>query len=427
MKRQMDLLKKLAGQGVGRASEVLATPTRKPTDPPGHAGLQTGAVLATPTRKPAAPRESAFDALFPDAARLTGSGGKSCRLLRSELPIDGSVSRQGYRCPVAPFGGMPGPERLAELTGDPRWLAVDPERVIYLDTETTGLGTGAGTHAFLVGLGSFRGDRFVLEQYFMEDYDGESAMIEAIERVMDGAQGLVSYNGRTFDMPLLESRFRMQHRRPRFPALHLDLLHLSRRLWRQRLENCSLGTVEREILGIERLSDVPGALVPRIYFDYLEGHQPGQIVPVIDHHAQDIFSLGALLAAIAHAMAQPDDPRFAHAGDQWGLARIHLDHGRTDLALQRMEAAVLAARDENQGYHYSMQLAAHYRRLERLADAVDIWQARAAQCRPGRLEALVELAKHAEHRLSDPALALSVSSHFRALIARGLLLPLPAA
>lgn len=384
LQRQMTLLKKVEGKGIRRASEFFEARESAP-----------------PEKK-----ESPFETLFPDAARLSTASGESCRLLRSELPIDGTANRQGYRCPVAPFGGPPDPATLAELTGDARWRDVDPARVIYLDTETTGLGIGAGTHAFLVGLGSFSGDRFVLEQYFMEDYAAESALVEAVERVMDSAHALVSYNGRTFDVPLLESRFRMQRRRPRFPELHLDLLHFSRRLWRLRLENCTLGTVERDILGIERLSDVPGSMVPQIFFDFLDGKHPEQIVPVIDHHAQDIFSLGALLAAISQALTHPDDPRFAHTSDQWGLARIHLACDRMDQAIERMEAAVLAARDEDQGYHFSMQLACHYRRLGRVDDAVDIWQARSCQCRPGRIEALVELAKHAEHRLKDPTQAI---------------------
>jgi tetratricopeptide (TPR) repeat protein len=235
----------------------------------------------------------------------------------------------------------------------------------------------------------------------MEDYAGETALIEHLEAAMQEAGGLVTYNGRGFDLPLLESRWRMQRRRPRFPALHLDLLHYSRRLWRMVLPDCSLTTVESHVLGIHRISDVEGALVPRIYFDFLRGVRPERMVTVFDHHAQDIFTLAAQASAVIHAFKQPEDERFAAAEVQWGLARLYERLGRHLEAIRAMERAVLAARDEDFGYRLAMRLARAYRRRGRLDEAVAIWQARAPQCRPHRLEALVALAIHAEHTLKD--------------------------
>jgi uncharacterized protein YprB with RNaseH-like and TPR domain len=394
--RQLALLKQVEGRGVSRASEHFAGRLD---------GVSTGAAAGRTGPADSPPPDAPFDRLFPDAERFESPAGGACRLVRSSAALNGQHTRQGYRCPVEIFGGPPEPAALADLTDNPDWARVDPARIVYLDTETTGLSTGTGTYTFLIGLGRFADGAFVVEQFFMEDYACEGALVEAVDRALEGAEGLVSYNGRTFDVPLMEVRWRMQRRRPRFPALHLDLLHYARRLWRLRLPNCSLGTVEGQILGIRRLSDVDGSWVPRIYFDYIHGLRPERLVPVFDHHAQDIFSLGALAAALLAAWRNPDDARFAHASDQWGLARLCETLGRREAAVARREAAVLAARDEDLGFRMAMHLARIYRRVGRLEEAVAIWEARAAQARRDRLDPLVELAKHAEHTLKDYAAA----------------------
>lgn len=386
--RQMELLKKLEGRGLARASDFFAS------QPP----------EATPVTPAVGRGGRALARLFPAAEFRPGTGGV-CAIVRSAATLCGRRTAEGYLCPVEPFGAPPSPAAIAALTGDPRWADADPARILYLDTETTGLALGTGTYTFLIGLGRFDGARFVVDQYFMSDYADEGAVVEAVDAVLAQAQALVSYNGRTFDVPLLEGRWRLQRRRPRFPELHLDLLHYSRRLWRLRLPNCSLGTVENAILGIERVSDVDGSWVPRIYFDFTRGIRPERIVPVFDHHAQDIYSLGALAAAVLRAYADPTDGRFAHAGDQWGLARLYETRGRAAEAVACMEAAVLAARDEDLGFRLAMHLARTYRRQGRLEEAVAIWDARVAQAAPGRLDPLVELAKHAEHTLRDYAAA----------------------
>ena len=388
LQRQRALLQKLSGRGVAQASEYFARQAAESSAP----------------AKGSADRAT-LDRLFPEAERLEAECGGRCRRVRSEASLCGRPSAQGYQCPVEPYGGPPRPEELAALTGDARWAEVDPGKILYLDTETTGLALGAGTYTFLIGLGWFDGERFVVEQYFMEDYDGEGAIVEAVDRAFAGAQGIVSYNGRTFDVPLLETRWMLQRRRLRLPELHLDLLHYARRLWRLRLPNCSLSTVENQILDITRMSDVDGSWVPRIYFDFTRGIRPERIVPVFDHHAQDIYSLGALAAAVLRAFSHPEDERFAHAGDQWGLARLYEARGRIEEALARMESAVLAARDEEFAFRLAMHLAKTYKRLGRAEEAVAIWEARVAQAAPGRLDPLIELAKHAEHALRDFALA----------------------
>jgi hypothetical protein len=381
--RQLDVLKRLQGRAIGVASEHFARQQE---------ALASAGVGPRP-----------FDRLFPDAETLTSPEIQgACRLVRTRAPLSGEPTRpQGYRCPVDAWGGPPSPRALADLTGDPRWADRTPESILYLDTETTSLAGGSGTYTFLIGLGRQDGDAFQVDQYFMEDYRDERALVAAVDAALADAGALVTYNGLTFDLPLLEARWRLARRPPRFPQLHLDLLHYARRLWRRRLPDCRLGTVEREVLGIERHSDVDGSWVPRIYFDFLRGVRPGRIVPVFDHHAQDIYSLAALAALFVHALREPHDGRLAHASDQWGLARLNEALGRRTDALARLEAAVLAARDEEFGFRLAMHLACAYKRLGRVEDAAAIWRARSAQARAGRLDPLIELAKHAEHGLKD--------------------------
>src|SRR5881397_1854418 len=146
--------------------------------------------------------------------------------------------------------------------------ARDPRGLLFLDTEATGLAGGTGTYAFLVGVGHLDGDRFIVEQYFMRDFDEEPALLAALVPLLEQAAGVVTFNGSAFDLPLLETRFVLARRRwpPRLP--HLDLLRPARRVFAPRCADCRLTTLEREVLGLEREDDVSGALIPALYFDF---------------------------------------------------------------------------------------------------------------------------------------------------------------
>ncbi len=355
-----------------------------------------------PNRRRSAPP---LEHLIPHAERISFGNG-NCLRIESRVALDGSRSAQGY---VLPGGQNSGTVNfqcvLALLARDEKWNEVDPDKIVYLDVETTSLSGGTGTVAFLIGVGRVVGGEFLLRQFFMEDYCDEEALIEAVGAEMQNAQGLVSYNGRCFDLPILESRWRMARRRPEFPDLHLDLLHPSRRLWKRRLPDCRLGTLEREILGVVRFSDVESSAIPQIYFAYLRGVGRERIISVMDHHAQDVLSLGGLARTLVSAIHSPDDSRFRHAEVQWGLSQIFHSANRTDESLDRLERAILATRDEDFGFRLSMHLARRLARLERWSDAVAIWEARVPQARAGRLDPLIELAKHAEHRVKDFASA----------------------
>ncbi|MBI5051939.1 MAG: ribonuclease H-like domain-containing protein, partial [Chloroflexi bacterium] len=217
----------------------------------------------------------------------------------------------------------------------------DLTKFAFFDIETTGLAGGARTLAFLIGVGVIEEDRYILRQYFLRDPSEEAAMLSALESELKDRIGVVTYNGRSFDVPIVESRFVMSRRRFNFRAMpNLDLLPFARRLWRGQYENCSLGTLEKTVLGGERSEDdVPGMLIPQMYVDYLRTGDANEMKRVIYHNAQDILSMTALASHIVDIFADPLTPK--RSGDEClRLALWHDDNARVDEA----EAAYNAAR-----------------------------------------------------------------------------------
>ena len=182
----------------------------------------------------------------------------------------------------------------------------DPRRALFLDTETTGLSGGAGTVAFLVGLGRVEGDRFAVYQYLMPNYGAEPLLLEKVAALVREAEALVTFNGRSFDVPLLRSRFVMcRMEDPTRDMPHLDLIHPARRAWKLRLKDCSLGHIEESVLGIRRENDIPGSEVPERYFSFLKSGDMSLLEDIVSHNRQDIVSLEALLARLSRAYAAP--------------------------------------------------------------------------------------------------------------------------
>ena len=182
----------------------------------------------------------------------------------------------------------------------------DVEKCLFLDTETTGLSGGAGTVAFLVGLGYVRRDSFIVEQYLMRDYSDEAEMLSQIARRMQEFSCVCTFNGKNFDLPLLETRFTMCRMREQWRDLdQLDLLYPARRTWKLRLGSCRLGRIEEYILGQGREGDIPGSEVPQRYFDYLKSGDMNLLEDIIRHNRQDIYTLGTLLAHLCGLYAAP--------------------------------------------------------------------------------------------------------------------------
>jgi len=293
------------------------------------------------------------------------------------------------------------PETIAGIGRDPDLRTLEVNRCGFLDVETTGLAGGAGTYAFLVGIGWFEGQDFRIRQVFMRDYSEERALIALVEEMVEPLSGIVSFNGKGFDVPVLETRFIMS--RKRFPLSgvpHLDLLFTARRLWRLRLESCALSYLEPEILGLKREGDVPSHLVPQIYFDYLRYGRVGPLRGVFHHNAQDVLSLAALTALAGRVFEDPLHHAIEYAEDLYSLGRLYLHVGIGDRAETVLRAALNAdlphALREKTIFHLSF----HYKRQARWEDAIDLWYQAISENRD-RLYPFVELAKFYEHRAKD--------------------------
>ena len=196
----------------------------------------------------------------------------------------------------------------------------DVTKCLFMDTETTGLSGGAGTVAFLVGAGYADGDSFVIEQFLMREYADEPEMIDRLAGLMDQFDCVCTFNGRHFDMPLLESRFTMCRMRDRWRALeNLDLLYPARRAWKLRIGSCRLARIETEILGMPRHDDLPGSAVPGRYFEFLKTGDEGLLEDIIDHNRQDIATLATLLQKLCDINAAPE--KLTDQRDQFSMGK----------------------------------------------------------------------------------------------------------
>ncbi len=334
--------------------------------------------------------------------------------------------------------------RLAELPGQP---PVDA-RLVCLDTETTGLATAAGTLAFLIGLGWWEDGLLRVVQLLLPDHADEPALLDAIADAVPPDAWLVTYNGRSFDWPLLVARYRLARRAPPEPAGHLDLLWHVRGLFRHRLENARLRTVERELLGLIRVEDVEGWEIPARYLGFLLSDHADPLIAVVRHNEADVASLASLLGHIDARLADPAERHAAPAGDLAGLARAFRRERRTAEALACYDAAIASlpmpspgnapaaaprprpralpawtggvfgarvpARIDASGDRTALpgperihaERARLLRGMARHVEAIAAWEAVARAGGRTAAAAWIEIAKIHEHRLRDPAATL---------------------
>ena len=279
----------------------------------------------------------------------------------------------------------------------------DARRLLFLDTETTGLAGGTGTYAFLVGAGWLEGDRLVLAQYFMRDFDEEGALLAALAPLIERASGVVTFNGAGFDLPLLETRFILARRRWPAALAHLDLLRPSRRVWSARFADCRLATLEREVLGLVREDDVPGAVIPGLYFEFLRSRRAAPLARVFAHNRDDVLSLVALLGWFGRALR---GDAHLQAEELAGLARLWepVDLERALACYRRALGAGLATAV---AHRVRLRLAWWEKRAARWDAACDLWQ---AASRHDVFDPLPweELAKFHEHRRRDLVAARAI-------------------
>ncbi len=313
--------------------------------------------------------------------------------------------------------------RLQELPGDLfREISQEtiadapPESWAFLDTETTGLAGGSGTCAFLVGVGRIRADGFHVRQFFLRDYPEEPSALAALTESLADAQVLVTYNGKCFDVPLLETRYRLARARPPFGRLaHLDLLHGARRLWRFRFESCRLVELENRILGHEREGDVPGAMIPEIYFDYVRTGRAARLANVFLHNALDIVSLACLTGIVPWAFRETGHTELRHASEYMALGRWIEQAGQLERARDLYREAIRRPLRDDLLYRTMWDLAQLEKKLGAFDAALALFSGLAAIENEHRVEALEALAKHYEHREKNFAMALEFTETALAL------------
>jgi uncharacterized protein YprB with RNaseH-like and TPR domain len=286
---------------------------------------------------------------------------------------------------------------LAALSGGAIATA-SPERWLFLDTETTGLAGGSGTYAFLIGVGSISGSGFRVRQFFMRDYSEEASVLHALAEYTSRFDVLVTYNGRSYDQPLLETRYAMCRARHPFGKLeHLDLLYGARRLFRLRLENCRLTNLESQILGFERASDIPGEMIPYCYFEYLRSRRAHRLPPIFHHNVLDIVSLACLTGVIPEAFRDPASARARHGVDLLGLARWLQASDRLDEAHQLFLRAVDMGLADEHLFPTLFAIGLIEKKQGRQHAAVATFTDLSLSPNPFRVRAYEELARHFEH------------------------------
>ena len=270
--------------------------------------------------------------------------------------------------------------------------------LVFIDTETSGLAGGTGTVVFLLGLGRFEGDSLVLVQYLLTRFAGEAAMLAHARQWLGVPAALVSFNGKSFDLPLLAARHRLCDLSDPFASLaHLDLLYPVRRLFAGRWPDCRLSTAEERLLGLRREGDLPGAEAPQAWFDWLRFRVPGRLAGVLEHNRLDLLSLAAL---IPYLEACHEDPV------AWDADPLALVKAATDEPAERAAYRYLAANRYRLEDQASLELARLARRAGDWGLAAEIWRELAAVDNPQALEHLAKFHEHVERDLSR-ALALT--------------------
>ena len=294
------------------------------------------------------------------------------------------------------------PDRAASVAArDPDLVPFDFRRVLFLDTETSGLAGGAGTIVFLTGVGGFEGDHYVVRQYFARNPAEEPAYLPHLAEQLARAEGVVTFNGKAFDMPLLRSRFILAGVSAAIERLpHLDLLHPARRLWRARLGACNFGHLEAHILGHRRASlDAPSWLIPSLWFRFARGEgDANDMARILYHNLEDVLSM----APLAHALCAVYDGELEpHPGDALSLARSYAGQGMLAEAERMYRHALEQPLGHSQRISAMKELAATLKRQQRRPEAALWWEKLAEMNLVGDVEPLVELAKYHEWETLD--------------------------
>jgi uncharacterized protein len=395
-------------------------------------------------RQIAEDRFSQVAALRPAPGRSTGPG-PAQRGTSPEIPegsarlaqLLGASARQNRygeylafrRWFAEPIGGDP-PEgsvderALRLLSPEAPADVADPQQWLFLDTETTGMAGGTGTYAFLIGMAWWDAGGLEVEQFFMRDHSEEHSVLVALAERMAERRVLVTFNGKAFDWPLLETRYRLTRTiRPPTPRAHLDFLHPARNLWRLRLGTARLPELERHVLGWNRGIDVASELIPSIYFDFLRGGWPDPLVPIFHHNQMDLRGLAGLAERVVSLLADPDSVS-RDVLELFGVSRICDRRGEAARARELYARSMAADLPPEPARLARKALARLAKKNRDFLQACELWtdtvgdRDASGPISREALDAYAELAIHFERRAGDAHRAATLVREALAELAR---------
>ena len=341
-----------------------------------------------------------LEAVITCEEEITRSG--SVLTTKKEMPL--SYAQTKYNINVIP--------RLTSLfkwAGIPKEQNILLENIVFLDIETTGLSGGTGTLAFLTGVGKFKDDSFQLKQFFLRNPSEEEAFLIALAQFCADIKVVVTYNGKSFDIPILNNRHVLNRMPSPFIDIHhIDLLTISRQLWKLRLEQCRLADIEDKILNFKRESEeIPGYLAPEFYKDYLKTGDARPLKGVFYHNQEDVLSLFALFTRITNILENSLEENLTHSEDTFSLARVleKMDDQRTVHELYKK--GDLLQVNQNLKIRFLLQQARFYKQLNEYDKAVPLWN---EAVNLQSIMAMEELAKFHEHKSKKLNLALELTN-----------------
>jgi len=286
----------------------------------------------------------------------------------------------------------------AAFSANDMGLELTVPSMVFLDTETTGLG-GTGAVAFLIGLGRISQNGFEISQYLIPDYSDEAAMLQDVYENLNENSTIVSFNGGSFDLPVLQDRMIINRiaRKLEF-GYHLDLLHSARRLFKRRLSDCTLINLERQLFSFYRADDIPGYLVPSVYFEWLSSQELSRMNAVLEHNRFDIMSLYFLAHLIAEAY-QSEGGTLTHSEDLYSLSRFFERRKET----AKIEGVYQRVKNARNGFapDAALHYARNFKRTQKIEQSVEIWESISKDTSSESFWACIELAKYYEHNARD--------------------------
>lgn len=289
--------------------------------------------------------------------------------------------------------------RVLQVSGLPK-EGIALEDILFMDTETTGLSGGTGTMVFLIGLGYFSKNGFTIDQFFLDDPVNELAFLNESSNIFSRYKVIATFNGSSFDMPLLKTRFVLNRIIPSFQnKSHLDLLHLSRKIWKLRLSSLKLRDLENEILKFQRKeNEVPGWMVPQIYFDFISSRDARPLEGVFYHNRMDVLSLAYLFNLASGLISDPLESIRAPKEDMLSIARMIEDHGFSQQSEMLYEILFKKGLPENIPASTLLRFGFICRKHQHFDLALKFWK---SSFEKGEYRAAIEISKIFEYQARD--------------------------